>query len=331
MACFAPSEFIKTTQNARNMKTYISIATATIFAFLLGTSCNSSDPKNELDTPTSGTIKVWADEGYEPVIKTSIDVFDSIYSRAKIADSYMSEAEAVRGLLNDSVEIIIISRTLNEKELAYFKSKGFTPEQTRIANDALAFIIHPDNKDTTFTQSILADVLSGKINKWKTINPKSKLGDIQLIFDHEGSGTVRYARDTIAKIEKMPPNTAAMKTNKEVIAYVSKNKNAIGIISTNWISDTDDKGVQSFLKEIKLLGIAKETGAEAYTPYQAYLATGDYPYRRGIFYINAQARNFGLGRGFASFLAGDKGQRIILKSGLLPATMPIRLIKPVKE
>ena len=39
----------------------------------------------------------------------------------------------------------------------------------------------------------------------------------------------------------------------------------------------------------------------------------------------------GLGSGFVSFVAGEKGQRIILKSGLIPATMPIRIIQVNNE
>jgi phosphate transport system substrate-binding protein len=39
----------------------------------------------------------------------------------------------------------------------------------------------------------------------------------------------------------------------------------------------------------------------------------------------------GLGTGFVSFVAGDQGQRIILKSGLVPATMPVRLIQVKKD
>jgi phosphate transport system substrate-binding protein len=34
----------------------------------------------------------------------------------------------------------------------------------------------------------------------------------------------------------------------------------------------------------------------------------------------------GLGMGFASFIAGDIGQRIILKSGLMPIRLPSRNI-----
>jgi len=46
---------------------------------------------------------------------------------------------------------------------------------------------------------------------------------------------------------------------------------------------------------------------------------------RDLFIINCQGYS-GLGMGFASFLAGEIGQRIILKSGMLPKDMPGRKI-----
>ena len=39
----------------------------------------------------------------------------------------------------------------------------------------------------------------------------------------------------------------------------------------------------------------------------------------------------GLGSGFIQFVAGEKGQRIILRSGMVPATMPIRLMQIKSE
>jgi phosphate transport system substrate-binding protein len=60
-------------------------------------------------------------------------------------------------------------------------------------------------------------------------------------------------------------------------------------------------------------------------PYQGYLAQGTYPLKREVFIISREARA-GLGTGFASFITGDKGQRIILKSGLVPASMPVRIV-----
>jgi hypothetical protein len=44
-----------------------------------------------------------------------------------------------------------------------------------------------------------------------------------------------------------------------------------------------------------------------------------------------KAKKSGLNSGFVLFMKGDKGQLIIQKSALVPATAPIRLIQIVKE
>lgn len=284
-----------------------------------------------LDTITTGTLRVMADEGYKPIIETSIDVFDSVYRQAKIEPFYTSEAEAVQALIRDSVQVIIITRELSKEELTYFEARGFKPIMTPIAHDAVAFVVNPANRDTVFTTAQLRDILSGKTTKWSQINPKSNMGDIRLVFDNPLSGTVRYCKDSIAGGAALPSNASALKTNEEVINYVSKQKNTIGIISANWISDTDDKGVQRFLNAVQLVDVAKETGAEGYGPYQAYLAKGWYPFKRTVYIINAQARRNGLGQGLASFLAGSDGQRIVMKDGLLPAQVQPRIVKVTKE
>jgi phosphate transport system substrate-binding protein len=291
---------------------------------------NKSNTKKDgtpADTPTTGVLNLWSEEGLKPILTTSIDVFDSIYDKAKINPTYKDEADIVQGLINDSIEVGLITRNLTKEELDYFKQYGFTPRTTMIAYDAIAVILHPANRDTVFTVSELKDILSGKVTTWKQRNSNGPAGEIVAVFDNAGAGTVRYAKDSILVGEPMSAKANALKTNEDVIEYVSKNKGAIGLISANWISDTDDSGVQTFLKEVRLAEIGLEAGKESFTPHQAYLATGQYPLKRTIWYIDATARNFGLGAGFASFLASDRGQRIILKSGLLPATMPLRLIK----
>ncbi len=279
----------------------------------------------KVDTPTTGEITIMVDEGYRPIIESSIDVFDSIYKQSDIKALYVSEGEAVSALLKDSVQVIVITRQLAADEMKYFDSRGFKPKITPIAYDALAFILHPSNRDTVFTKEQMNLLLTGKIAKWTQLNPKSPLGDVRLVFDHPLSGTVRYVKDSVIAGATLSPNASALKTNAEVIDYVSENKNAIGIISANWISDTDDSGVQKFLKKIKLADIASAAGEEGYGPYQAYLAKNWYPYKRTVYIINAQARS-GLGLGFASYLAAD-GQRIVLKDGLLPANAVTRLIQ----
>ncbi len=314
------------------MRTLFILLTALV---VLPTACKdkahtTSDGK-PANTPTTGEMTLWCDEGLKPILSTSIDVFDSIYDKAKINAEYKQENAIVQAMLDDSIEVGVITRNLTTEELEYFKKSGFTPRTTLIAHDAMAIILNPQNRDTAFTVGEIKDILSGKVTTWKQRNAGGPATDIVVVFDNAGAGTVRYAKDSILMGEPMSPKANALKNNEEVIAYVAKNKGALGLISANWISDTDDRGVQKFKQEIRLAEIARASGEEAFTPYQAYLATGQYPFKRGIWYIDATARNFGLAAGFASFLASDRGQRIILKSGLLPATMPLRIIKPTKE
>jgi phosphate transport system substrate-binding protein len=283
-----------------------------------------------VDTPTTGQITVMVDEGYRPIVETTIDVFDSIYSRAKIDAVYTSEGEAVQALIRRSAEVAIIARKLTPDEMVYFTNRGFTPKMTAIAHDALALIVHPSNRDTLFTDEQMRQMLTGQITRWNQVSSKSALGTLQVVFDHPLSGTVRFAKDSICQGTALSANAFALQSNEEVIKHVAKNKNALGIIGANWISDTDDKGVQKFLREVRLVDIAMKAGDEGYGPYQAYLATGQYPYKRTIYIVDAQARK-GLGIGFASFLAGDTGQRIVLKDGLVPATAPMRLIKVTRK
>jgi len=86
----------------------------------------------------------------------------------------------------------------------------------------------------------------------------------------------------------------------------------------------------SFINKVKIAEIAPPDSSEGtgsyYKPYQAYIATHYYPLWRTVYIISREART-GLGTGFASFVAGEKGQKIILRSGLVPASMPVRLVE----
>jgi phosphate transport system substrate-binding protein len=64
-------------------------------------------------------------------------------------------------------------------------------------------------------------------------------------------------------------------------------------------------------------------------PFQAYILDQSYPYRRDVYVIRTGLKGT-LGTGFASFLAGEKGQLIIHKMGMVAAKAPVRTIK-IKE
>lgn len=303
-------------------------AVAGIAGALAFTGCGGSTDTPS-DTPTSGKINISVDESFQPIIESQVSTYEGIYDRADITAAYKSEGEVVKDLLNDSTRVAILSRDLTESEKAHFEKKKLVPRVTKIAIDAIAIIVNRNNPDSLFTLDELKSIFDGKTKTWKQLNSDTKLKDITIVFDNNNSGTARYVKDSLIATHQLPQNTFAAESHKGLIDYVEQNENAMGVIGVNWISDIDDSVAVGFQKRIKVVGISAEalprTTESYYQPYQAYIAQGVYPLRRYLYIINTTGRS-GLGTGFVSFVAGDKGQRIILKSGLVPATSPVRVV-----
>ncbi|MGQ0829797.1 MAG: PstS family phosphate ABC transporter substrate-binding protein [Bacteroidota bacterium] len=303
---------------------YVSI----LFISVLFYGCSSGgDPKQEepTDTPTSGEVDIVVDESFRQLFDTQIYTFESLYPRAKVHAKYLPENEALDRLINDSCKVVVMCRDLTKEERNKFESSNIFPKSTKIAEDAITLLVHPENKDSTLTVERIKSILLGKDSVWSQLNKGSDLGKINIVFDNAGSANARYMQDTLLQGVKFSKNAFAVKSNPEVIEYVGKNKNALGFLSVNWISDRDDSTTTNFLKKVKVLGISKDTASEAFQPYQAYIKTKDYPFTRDVYMISRQTRA-GLGMGFVSFVAGEKGQLMILKAGLIPAIAPVRLV-----
>jgi len=311
------------------MKNKTFVFPAMVFALVLLSGCQqSSGTKSEIDTPTSGRITVAVDESLQPAIQPQADSFENTYHEAKIDLTFLPGSKAIDLMLKDSARLAISTRKLTKDEMGMFDKLKITPHITRVALDGVAVILHPESKDTLFRMATLLDVLTGNIRDWKEID-KQRSGPIDIVFDNSSSSTVRYLSDSIMKGKNLFGK--ALKTNPDVIAYVKAHPNAMGIIGLAWISDGDDPKSLSFYKSIKVAGLAAENmpaDIPYAQPFQAYLYQHIYPLTRSVYVISREPRS-GLGTGFASYLAGNIGQTIFQKSGLLPAQAQISLNREV--
>lgn len=288
-------------------------------------SCNQNKGNKVSDTPTSGSIFMAVDETFLPVVEAQLDVFHAIYSTANIKPLPVPEGKAFELLGRDSVRLILATRTLSQEEVAYYNSKRVFPKQVQIATDGIAVLLNPENPDSILLVSQLASILKGEISNWSQLNTHNKSGEIDMIFDNPASGIVRYMIDSVAKTDSLSARLNSASNCKDVLDYVAQHTNAIGLIGVSWVSDRDDTTHLSFLSKVKVARVGIQR-TEACKPYQGYMAIGRYPLTRGVWLISTDPR-IGLADGFIAFAASDKGQRIILKTGILPATAPIRLIQ----
>lgn len=303
----------------------MNIGIAAVWIILMG--CSSKDNnKKPLDSPTSGTITITVDESLKPLMQAEVSAFEAIYPNAHINVKYLPESEAVQLMLADSARLTVVTRKLTADETKILTDLTFKPQYEVVAKEAITLVTNKNNPDSTFQWTDLQLILTGETTTWKNLKEKGKNAPVEIVFDSPNSGIVKFLKDSILHTAQLPPNCFAVNTSEAVIDYVSKKNNALGLIGASWISDNNDSTANQFLNIIRVAGISTQPGGEFYQPYQAYIAQGSYKLTRNITMISREPRS-GLGSGFMSFVASDKGQRVVLKAGLVPVTMPIRIVE----
>ena len=110
---------------------------------LIGLGSCRKDPTN---TSSSGIATIVCDDGFENIMNQEIDVFEyNCKGNANIIPYYVPEKACVDSLLDLKTKTIVITRELTEKEKAYLESQKKHPRSNRIAVDAIALIVNPQN------------------------------------------------------------------------------------------------------------------------------------------------------------------------------------------
>ena len=275
------------------------------------------------ETPVSGEVTFLVEESVYPIVADVHQLFEHEYKRARIHLNKKTEQEIISLLLNDSMRLAILPRMLSDEELKHLDGR-VVPKQTHFATDAIVFVT---NK--AFNDSIVDyDKVLKNLSKTKAMEGDLKMEGVHkepiLVFDQYNS-SISAAFRKATESNSFPKDYAYfLKSTDEVIDYVSKTKNAIGVIGLNWLVQPTDS-MKDILSDLKVLGVKNPKDGKYYKATQNNIAEGSYPLTRKIYVLDLQGRN-GLGLGFASYIAGYKGQRIVLKSGLVPFNTPPREI-----
>lgn len=291
---------------------------------ILISSCGNSNKKGKdgrTDTYSSGTVSFVSDESFSPIIEEERDVFQHDYPDAKVKPIYTNESDGINMLLQGKAWLVFTARDYKRAEKNSLKAKQYLPTSFSIAYDALAFIVNKNNTDTLLSVKDVQDIMSGRVTKWSELDKRNSKGTITVVFDNPKSSTVHFIEDSVLGGKPIVnSNVAAVKKTAEVIKYVEQNPQAIGIIGNNWLNDKRDTTNLTFKRNIRVMSVSKihpATPQSSRKPYQYYIYNGEYPFIRTIYALLNDPRQ-GLPWGFAHFIQGPKGQRIVMKTGLLP-------------
>ncbi len=301
------------------MTRFCSLAKKSVFLFILGL-CLSQCKKNQADavvevadTPVSGSVSILVEESIFPVVEDVNRVFESEYDKATVNLIKKSEVEILNAVFNGTSQIAVLPRTLDEGELARFQGK-VTPKITHFASDAVVFVTNKNHNDSLIDYQ----------EALKTLQDKKTDKKLMLVFDNANSSVVRQFKTEAGITEFPKENVYFLPTTQEVIEYVEKNNNAVGVIGLDWLLQPTPE-LKKHIEQVKVLSVKNPKDGKYYKPSQNNIAEGTYPIIRKLYVLDFQGKS-GLGTGFASYIAGYKGQRIILKSGLVPFKVPPREI-----
>ena len=288
---------------------YFALILMAVVVFIF--SCNQKENSKKKETVLKGNVTIYVDETLTPIIEAQAEVFENKYP-ATIKLVSKSESETLNSLFNEKSAIAILSRNLTPEESKIFEQRKIKPKITPFATDGVAFIINKNSKDSLIALKDVISFVQGK----RTPLIKG------LVFDNLNSSTLRYINALAGIQTSNQKGIFSFKTNDEVIKYVSENDNMIGVVGVNWLYEPSPL-MKKYVEKVNILRVKGLSGDASYLPTQNDIAEKKYPLARDLYIINCQGYS-GLGMGFASFIGGDIGQRIILKSGLVPVRTPGR-------
>lgn len=276
------------------------------------------------NSPTSGKLKVYYDEGLERHAINQAYTFESQYQNAHLELFPSSNELAVQALFNDSCESIMISRELSGSEKKSFASKNYFPKFSAVAVSGIALITNTATAIDSLSHAQLLSLLSQPYSIRDSLsgNPVS----IRVLLDKNNSSVVHYLSDSILRGQKFSASCNILSSSLEAINYVATHKNAVACIDFAWLSDVDDSVYKANRPLIKFIALGAAGGGRCEYPHQSSFKLGTYPLARKV-YVYRKIGDFTLAKGFESFVAGPAGQLTFLKQGLLPTRQSERRIE----
>jgi phosphate transport system substrate-binding protein len=301
-----------------------SVSAVIALATLLLAGCDNYFKNDYTDnSPTSGKLKVFYDEGLELHVRNQVFTFESQYHNAHLELFPANNEEAVQALYHDSCESIIITRQLSEPEKKAFASRNYFPKSSAVAVSGVALITNVGTSIDSLSYQQVVDLLS---KPYSIKDSAGNMVNIMVLLDKNNSSVVHYLSDSLLKGGKFSAGCNILGSSLESINRVATHKNTVALIDFAWLSDADDSLYKANQGLIKFIAVSPSKGGACEYPHQSSFKLGTYPLARTI-YVYRKTGDFSLAKGFESFVASPKGQLTFLKQGLLPARQSERIVK----
>jgi phosphate transport system substrate-binding protein len=294
------------------------------------TAFNGCDYTVKKSVSTTGELTVGVDEGISPVVKEEASEFMRLNSEAKVNLQVKTTKEVIADLNNGTYKTIVVGRDLTKEEAEIFANNKIEIKKSSFARDGIGVIVNPKNLVTKLNYNELKRIFTGEQKEWNALDGDNKdvyQGKIKVFIARKNASIHDIFKERVLAGAEFGPGDVICSTSTQMMQEIKSNENAIGFISMAWITVSNDTLDES-VKPLKIAAVDPNTGAigNYVGLHQGYIANKTYPLFTDAFIFTTDF-SMNLSVGFSSFMSSYDGQRIVLKSGLVPVTQPVKIIQ----
>jgi len=213
-------------------------------------------------------------------------------------------------LINETCDIAMSSREIEEKELAAAAEKNVTPVEYMVGLDGLAILINKNNPVIELTLEQLRDIFMAKITNWKEVGGEDRR--IVILSRESNSGTHMFFKEHVLRHndkkskDEFAPRALLMPSSQAIYDEVSQNPNALGYVGMGFINNN-----------VNAVSVAVDENSTYFYPNSANVRTGKYPISRPL-YLYTNGEPMGVVKEFIEYALSDEGQRIVEETDFVP-------------
>ena len=283
-------------------KVFAMLMTLTLALSLLA-GCGSSQETTEDTTGTddtqteetqlSGSVSTDGSTSMEEVIGALGEQFQAD-TGVSVTYNPTGSGSGIEAVKNGSCDIGLSSRALKDEE----KAAGL--QETVLAYDGIAIIVHPDNPVSDLSIEQIAQLYTGEITNWKDVGGND--AQVVLIGREAASGT-RDGFESITGTKDKCQYRQELTSTGDVITAVSQNPDAIGYASLASIKDS-----------VKALNV------DGVTPSEASVKDGSYKVQRPFVLVTVEGKALSpAAQSFFDYATSADAADIIAKAGAVAA------------
>ena len=306
-----------------NFKIYCVFIPAIAFIF------EGCDYGKHRSVTTAGDYTIAVDESISPVVKKEVDEFMRLNKDARITTHIKTSNEVMADLINGDIKTVVVSRDYNQQEKELIEKFKIEIKKNKFALDGIGVIVNPSNPVEKLDYIELRKIFTAEITDWKDLDRDNKnvyKGRIKVFIARKNAASHDFFKEKVLAGGDYAKTDVVCSTSTQMVSEVKNNINAIGFVTMSWITKFADT-LDTMIKPLKIAEVDSSGNMGDYAGlHQAYLANRSYPL---VFEVFILSRDFdmNLSIGFTSFLLAYDGQKIVLNSGLVPVTQPVRIIQ----